>query len=353
MSRSFKIGLFVFVAVMLTTFSFYFWQVAKSPNLQVDKGKSFALLIPTGGTYEGVLDSLQKNDVLRDEMSFRFLAKLLKLPERVKAGRYVIKENANNLEVIQKLRTGNQDAVRLSFNNIRLKSDLIERVGKKFEFGPEGLAQLMNDPVFCQKYNTDTINIVSIFLPNTYDIYWNTKAEKFLDRMYDEYQKFWTPARKEKAKSLGMSQKEVSIMASIVDAETNYAPEMPRIAGVYYNRIKQSMPLQADPTVIFAHRDFSIKRVNNLLSSLNSPYNTYRMLGLPPGPINIPSIEALEAVLNTEPHDYLYFCATVDDDGKITGRHAFAKNYTEHLLNAKMYQQALNRMNIRANASSQ
>ncbi|MCU0340163.1 MAG: endolytic transglycosylase MltG [Spirosomaceae bacterium] len=347
MSRNFKIGLFIFVAVMFTTFSFYFWQVAKSPNVQVDKGKDFALLIPTGGTYETLLDSLKKNDVLRDEMSFRFLAKLLKLPERVKAGRYVIKQNSGNLEVVQKLRSGNQDAVKLSFNNIRLKQDLIERVGKKFEFGPTSLGQLMNDPAVCQKYGFDTTNIVSLFLPNTYEIYWNTKAEKFLDRMHDEYQKFWTPARQEKAKALGMSQKEVAVMASIVDAETNYVEEMPRIAGVYYNRIQQSMPLQADPTVIFAHRDFSIKRVTSRLSALNSPYNTYRVLGLPPGPINIPSTDALEAVLNTEKHDYLYFCVKVDDDGKLKGHHAFAVEYDDHLNNARIYQEALNKMNIR------
>ncbi len=347
MSRNFKIGLFITVSVIITTFVFYFWQVAKTPNFQVGKDKDFALLIPAEGTYESVLDTLKKNDVLNDEMSFRFLAKLLKLPERVKPGRYVLTRAMGNLDAIQKLRNGNQDAVRLTFNNIRLKEDLVLRVGSKFAFGADTLGKLMNDPQVCQKYGFDTTNIVSMFLPNTYEIFWTTKADKFLDRMHDEYQKFWTPARLEKAKALGYSKAEVSVLASIVDAETNRSDEMPRIAGVYLNRIKQSMPLQADPTVIFAWKDFSIKRVTSRLSSLNSPYNTYRVLGLPPGPINIPSTVAIDAVLNAEKHDYLYFCVKIDPDGKLLGYHDFAVTYEDHLNNARIYQEALNKMNIK------
>jgi UPF0755 protein len=347
MSRNFKIGLFITVSVVITTFSFYFWQVAKTPNFQVGKDKDFALLIPSGGTYQGVLDTLKKNDVLNDPMSFRFLAKLLNLPERLKPGRYVLTREMGNLDAIQKLRNGRQDAVRLTFNNIRLKQDLIQRIGSKFAFGVDSLDRLLNDPTVCSKYGFDTTNIVSMFLPDTYEIFWTTKADKFLGRMYDEYQKFWTPARIEKAKALGYSKAEVSVLASIVDAETNRNDEMPRIAGVYLNRIVQSMPLQADPTVIFAWRDFSIKRVTSRLSALNSPYNTYRVLGLPPGPINIPSTVAIDAVLNAEKHNYLYFCVKIDPDGKLMGYHDFAATYEDHLINAKMYQAALNKMNIK------
>ncbi|MEI7581482.1 endolytic transglycosylase MltG [Runella sp.] len=347
MSRSFKIGLFIAVSVIITTFSFYFWQVAKTPNFQVEKDKDFALLIATGGTYEGVLDTLKKNDVLNDPMSFRFLAKLLKLPERLKPGRYVLTRTMGNLDVIQKLRNGKQDAVRLTFNNIRLKQDLIQRIGNKFEFGADSLGKLLDEPQVCEKFGFDTTNVVSMFLPNTYEIYWTTNANKFLGRMYDEYQKFWTPARIEKAKALGYSKAQVSVLASIVDAETNRNDEMPRIAGVYLNRISQSMPLQADPTVIFAWRDFSIKRVTSKLSSLNSPYNTYRVLGLPPGPINVPSTVAIDAVLNAEKHDYLYFCVKIDPDGKLLGYHDFAVTYEDHLNNARIYQAALNKLNIK------
>jgi UPF0755 protein len=347
MSRNFKIGLFIAVSVIITTFSFYFWQVAKTPNFQVGKDKDFSLLIPAGGTYDSVLDTLKKNDVLNDDMSFRFLSKLLKLPERVKPGRYVLTRTMGNLDAIQKLRHGQQDAVRLTFNNIRLKEDLIRRIGGKFAFGADTLKKLLDDPRVCQKYGFDTTNIVSMFLPDTYEIYWTTNTDKFLGRMYDEYQKFWTPSRVEKAKALGYSKAQVSVLASIVDAETNRNDEMPRIAGVYLNRISQSMPLQADPTVIFAWRDFSIKRVTSRFSSLNSPYNTYRVLGLPPGPINIPSTVAINAVLNAEKHDYLYFCVKIDPDGKLLGYHDFAVTYEDHLNNARIYQAALNKMNIK------
>lgn len=347
MSRSFKIGLFITVAVVITTFSFYFWQITKTPNFQQGKDKDFALLIPYGGTYESMMDTLKKNDVLNDELSFRFLSKLLKLPERIKPGRYLLKPTMGNMDAIRKLRNGNQDAVRLTFNNIRLKEDLIKRIGDKFSFGADTLGALLNDPQVCQKYGFDTTNIVSMFLPNTYEIFWTTKADKFLGRMHDEYQKFWTPVRLEKAKALGYSKAEVSVLASIVDAETNRNDEMPRIAGVYLNRIRQSMPLQADPTVIFAWRDFSIKRVTNRYSALNSPYNTYRVLGLPPGPINIPSTVAIDAVLDAEQHNYVYFCVKLDPDGKLLGYHAFAETYEDHLNNARMYQAALNKMNIK------
>ncbi|MEZ4903523.1 MAG: endolytic transglycosylase MltG [Spirosomataceae bacterium] len=171
MSRSFKIGLFITISVIITTFSFYFWQIAKTPNFQQGKDKDFALLIPYGGTFESVMDSLKKNEVLNDEMSFRFLSKLMKLPERIKPGRYLLKPTMGNMDAIQKLRHGNQDAVRLTFNNIRLKEDLVRRVGSKFAFGVDTLAALLNDPQVCQKFGFDTINIVSMFLPNTYQIF--------------------------------------------------------------------------------------------------------------------------------------------------------------------------------------
>ncbi|RDB04476.1 endolytic transglycosylase MltG [Runella aurantiaca] len=347
MSRNLKIGIFITVAVVFTTFTFYFWQMAQTPNFQVSKDKDFALLIPTGATYQSVLDTLKKNEVVNDEISFRFMAKLLKLPERIKPGRYVLRRDMGNLEAIKKLRNGSQDAVRLTFNNIRLKEDLIQRVGSKFEFGPEALGKLLNDPAVCQKFGFDTTNVGSMFLPNTYEIFWTTPVDKFLGRMHDEYQKFWTPARLEKAKALGYTKAEVSVLASIVDAETNRNDEMPRIAGVYLNRIRQSMPLQADPTVIFAWRDFSIKRVTGRFSALNSPYNTYRVLGLPPGPINVPSTVAIDAVLNAEEHNYLYFCVKIDPEGKLLGYHDFAVTYDDHLLNARKYQDALNKMNIK------
>ncbi|KQS33642.1 endolytic transglycosylase MltG [Dyadobacter sp. Leaf189] len=343
MSRNFKVGLFVTVAILATTFSFYFWQIFKTPNLQVDKQASFALLIPEGASYKSVLDTLNKHDVINDHISFRFLAKLLKYPEKVKAGRYVIKPGSNNYEVVKKLVSGNQDAVKLTFNNIRLKEDLIKRIGSRFEFGEANFRKALNDPAVCNKYGLDTLTIVSMFLPNTYEIYWTTGTEKFLDRMHSEYKKYWTDERIAKAKEIGLTPEQVSILASIVEEEqARKVDERPRVAGLYLNRLKAQMPLQADPTIKFALQDFGIKRILNGQLLIKSPYNTYINTGLPPGPIRVADLKSLDAVLNYDKHDYIYMCAKAD----LSGYHAFATNYADHLKNARLYQAELNRLQI-------
>lgn len=343
MSRNLKIGLFLTISILLTTFSFYFWQIIKSPNLQVrENDKTFALLIPRGATFESVMDTLKTRGVLNDELSFRFLAKLMKYPERVKEGRYEIRPRMGNREALVKLRSGSQDAMPVTFNSMRLKSDLIERVGGKFEFGPDALGKLLNSPETCQKYGFDTTTIVCLFLPNTYELFWTVKPEAFLDRMGAEYKKFWTPDRQAKAKALGLSQTQTQVLASIVAAETNKRDEQPRVAGVYLNRLKRGIKLEADPTVIFALRDFGIRRLLNRQLAVDSPYNTYRYAGLPPGPINLPAPATIDAVLNAEQHDYLYFVV----NASFNGYHTFSRTLSEHLANARLYQQALTRMKI-------
>ncbi|QMW06414.1 endolytic transglycosylase MltG [Spirosoma foliorum] len=343
MSRNLKIALFLTVSILLTTFSFYFWQVFRSPNLQVNDGdKTFALLIPRGATFESVMDTLKTHKVINDETSFRFLAKMMKYPELVKEGRYEIKPLMGNREALVKLRSGNQDAMPVTFTSMRQKSDLIQRVGSKFEFGPEALGKLLNDPATCQKFGFDTTTIVCLFLPNTYEMFWTIKPEAFLERMGTEYKKFWTPERQAKAKALGMSQTQVQVLASIVASETNKRDEQPRVAGVYLNRLKRGIKLEADPTVIFALRDFTIRRLLNKQLTVDSPYNTYRYAGLPPGPINLPAPTTIDAVLNAEQHDYLYFVV----DARFNGYHTFSKTLAEHLANARLYQQALTRMKI-------
>lgn len=327
----------------MTTFSFYFWQVYRSPNLLVqDNDKPFALLIPPGATFESVMDTLQKHDVVNDETSFRFLAKLMKYPERVKVGRYEIRPRMGNREALVKLRNGSQDAMDVTFNSMRQKSDLIQRLGSKFAFSSDSLGTLLNDPATCQKFGFDTTTIVCLFLPNTYKMFWTIKPEALLERMSTEYKKFWTPERQEKAKALGMSQTQVQVLASIVAAETNKRDEQPRVAGVYLNRLKQGIKLEADPTVIFALRDFGIRRLLNRQLAVDSPYNTYRYTGLPPGPINLPAPATIDAVLNAEKHDYLFFVV----DARFNGYHTFSKTLAEHMANARLYQQALTRMKI-------
>lgn len=344
MSRNVKIGLFIALAMIITTFTFYFWQIFKTPNLLVNKEESFVLLIPENATFSTVMDTLNKHEVVHDHISFRFLSRLLNYQEDVKPGRYIIPPKSSNKEVIDKLKSGKQDAVKLTFNNIRLKNDLVKRIGPKFAFGEEQLRSALNNPSVAQKYGLDTNTIVSMFLPNTYDIYWTTTTEKFLDRMHSEYKKFWSDERIAKAKEIGISPVEVSILASIVEEEqARKVDERPKVAGLYINRLRANMPLQADPTVKYALQDFGIKRI--LLGHLNidSPYNTYKNTGLPPGPIRIADLKSLEAVLNYEKHDYIYMCAKAD----LSGYHAFSNNYNEHLQNARKYQMELNKLNIR------
>jgi len=210
------------------------------------------------------------------------------------------------------------------------------------EVSEEQFLALLQDSVYIRSFEFEEETILSLFIPNTYEFWWNTSATGLFDRMHEEYQKFWTEERKQKAAALGLSQKEVSTLASIVQAESQKSDERPRIAGVYINRLRMGMPLQADPTLVFAAGDFNIKRVTAKQMAIDSPYNTYKYTGLPPGPINLPDLNSLDAVLNAEKHDYLYFCAKAD----FSGYHSFAVGYNEHLSNARRYQQALNAANI-------
>ncbi|MBD0257459.1 MAG: endolytic transglycosylase MltG [Cytophagales bacterium] len=344
-SRTLLAGILVFFSVLLATFSFYFYQIAQSPNLQVDKEDTY-LLIPTGAGYSTVMDSLKYKKILHDELSFRFLSKLLKYQEAVKPGRYKIRKNMNNREAILMLRAGRQTPVRLTFNNIRLKEELPGRLSRNLEADSTKLRALLTDPAVVAKYGFDTTTITCMFLPNTYELYWNTSSDELLDRMHKEYEKFWTDKRKEQAKAIGFTPVQVSILASIVEAEQGrWADERPRLAGVYINRMtseETDFKLQADPTLVFAHKDFSMRRVLNVHKQFDSPYNTYKYRGLPPGPINLPSPASIDAVLNYEKNDYLYFCAKAD----FSGYHAFAETYDEHLKNARLYQAALNAKKI-------
>jgi UPF0755 protein len=344
MPQSRKIIAIVLVtaSILLSTFSFYIYQVIKSPNLQVNKEATF-LYIPTGAGFQTVLDSLSRNDILHDKTSFALMSKLLKYQENVKPGRYQIEPNMSNREAILMLRAGRQVPVRLTFNNIRLKEELAGRLTRILEADSAQFHQLINNPEVVTRFGFDTTTIMCMFLPDTYEMYWNTDAEELLERMNKEYQAFWTPERQAKAQALNFSPTQVSVLASIVQAETNKNDEKPRVAGVYINRLKINMPLQADPTLVFALRDFTIRRVLKAHMQVDSPYNTYKYPGLPPGPINLPSTASLNAVLDHEKHKYLYFSAKED----FSGYHNFAENFDDHLKNARLYQKALNAANIR------
>jgi UPF0755 protein len=240
------------------------------------------------------------------------------------------------------LRSGRQLPVKVTFNTIRTKEELAEKITANLEVSKEQFLALIQDSVYIRKFGFEEETIMSMFIPNTYEFWWNTGSEALFDRMYKEYQSFWTEERKQKAQALGLTQQEVSTLASIVQAESQKSDERPKIAGVYLNRLRIGMPLQADPTLVFAAGDFTIKRLTAVQMAIDSPYNTYKYAGLPPGPINLPDINSLNAVLDAESHKYLYFCAKED----FSGYHAFAVNYNDHMTNARRYQRALNAANI-------
>ncbi|MBP6386134.1 MAG: endolytic transglycosylase MltG [Pseudarcicella sp.] len=330
---------FAFLSAM---FSYYIWQIAKTPNFETKEKKEFVLYIHENSNFEAVWDTLSANKVIRDELSFKFLAKILKYKDHVKPGRYVLTAEMGNYEAIQKLKLGEQDPVKLTFNNVRLKKDLIKKIGHKFEFDSTEFAILLDSEAIAKKYGFTKETIMCMFLPNTYKVMWNTKPEKLFERMKQEYDIFWTEERRKKAAAIGLDPIKAQIMASIVEGETKKIDEKPRVAGVYMNRYNKGMLLQADPTVVFAAQDFSIRRVSLELTHLDSPYNTYKYVGLPPGPINLPDLTSIEAVLDYEKHNYLFFCAKED----FSGYHNFAATYSEHMNNAKTYQAALNSRKI-------
>jgi len=340
-NKKFFVALMVFASVFFSTFSLYVYQMINTPNVLVDREDKF-LYIADGATFKNVQDSLFKGDYVGNLVAFSVLAKFMKYDQNIKPGRYLLKKNMSNREAILLLRSGKQVPVSVTFNNVRLKDELSEKITRQLEIDSATFGNVLNDTSLIQKYGFNLYTIPAMFIPNTYEVYWNIGAKKLLERFHWEYQQFWNAERLGKAREIGLSPIEISILASIVQAETTKMDEAPRIAGVYINRLKRNIPLQADPTLVFALGDFSIKRVIKEYFKIDSPYNTYKYAGLPPGPINVPSIAALDAVLNYEKHSYLYFCA--DED--FSGYHNFAKSLKQHLNNARRYQNALNKARI-------
>lgn len=323
-------------------FGFKYYNSLFKSNVSIDGDGSYYLYIPTGSSFEVLVDSLKSAKVLISEESFIDVAKLKKL-DTAKPGRYRIQNGMTNRALVNMLAAGNQAPVRLTLaGNIRTKEKLAEIVSRYIE--PDSLLLLaaFNDNKFLEQFGVNSNTMLGICILNTYEFYWNTSADGFVSRMYKEYERFWTDERKEKLAQTSLSQMDVITLASIVAEETIKADEMPKVAGVYLNRLKKGMLLQADPTVKYAVGDFSIRRVLNKHTEYDSPYNTYKYTGLPPGPICIPSTVAIDAVLNAEKHDYYYFCAKAD----FSGYHAFAKTLAQHNQNAKAYQQALNKEKI-------
>lgn len=337
--RKFIVALVVIIVIALAGTCVFYYLRYYGPNVT---DKKEYLYIRTGSTFEDVYKTVCDEGIVKDTTTFHWAAINMDYKTHVLPGRYRLHPGMSNRKLLNLLISGEQTPVSLSFTNIRKKEQFAGFVAKKLEPDSTSLIHLLDSTSFLQQYSLNKDDVYVIFLPNTYQLYWNTTPEKFFKKMYGSYQRFWTTERKQKAAELNLSPAQVSILASIVDAEALHDDEMPTIAGLYLNRLKKGMKLESDPTVIFAKNDFTIHRVLNRDLAFESPYNTYLHTGLPPGPVMMPSENAINAVLDYIPSNYLYMCAKAD----FSGYHAFASNVEQHHANAKKYQEALNARHI-------
>lgn len=330
------LGLVIMVLVVYKLYSRVF-----VPNVMLETAHEL-FYIPTGSDFRYVADGLEESGIIEDRKSFDWVAAKKGYDQRVKPGRYKIRNGLSNNELVNMLRSGNQDPVMVVFNNVRSLNDLSGKVAQYLETDSLQLAAYLSDSELPSRYGFADATFTSMFIPETYEFFWTTSPEAFAERMKQEYEDFWDGERDRKAKRLDMTRSEVVTLASIVDEETLYDDENSRVAGLYMNRLEQGIPLQADPTLKFALGDFARQRILNEDKEIDSPYNTYKFKGLPPGPISIPSVAAIDGVLDFEKHRYLYMCAKAD----FSGYHAFARDYNQHLRNARAYQKELNKRRI-------
>jgi UPF0755 protein len=329
--------LFILVfSIMLSSFTFYFYQVIYTSNILVDRDDRI-IIIPADVTYKSLQKQLVDGGYVNDLISFGFMSRIMKYDENIKPGRYVLRRNMSNLDAVRMLRAGIQEPVNITFNNVRLIDELASRITRNIALTEKQFNEALEEFIKDNSYGFNHENIIAMFLPDTYEVFYNISGTELINRMYYEYNKFWNEERLAKASEIGFSPLEVAVLASIVQAETKKDEEAVIIAGLYINRIKKGMLLQADPTLVFALGDFSIKRVLNEHKEIDSPYNTYKYKGLPPGPINMPRVFIIDAVLNYTPSNYIFMCAKED----FSGYHYFTHSYEQHLRNANLYQRAL------------
>lgn len=332
---------FSFVGIIILLCMLLIYRMLFGLNLKTE-GKKIILYIPEGSTYSQALDTVKAHFTIPDPKAFNWIAEKKNYPALVKPGRYIIGTEMSYPGLINLLRAGRQTPVNVTFNNIRTLNDLAGKVGKQIDADSVHIINFLSDPDNYSKDGFTKETVISVFIPNTYQLFWNTDAEGFYSRMLREYNKFWNEERQAKAKTKNLSQIQVSILASIIDDEVVKPDEKPRIAGVYLNRLKRGIPLQACPTIKFALDDWTITRVLKAYLEVDSPYNTYKHNGFPPGPIGCASIEGIDAVLDAQKHDYLYFAAKAD----FSGYHNFSRTLSEHNRYAAEYQRELNKRKI-------
>lgn len=316
---------------------FYFFAAMSTQD------KAASIFIDKDDNMDSVMCKLEPITSSSSRTGFKIVARFLDYQDGIKPGMYKLGTSTGAFSFVRKLRNGQQDFLMLTIPTARTMEELARKLDGKILADSADYMAVFTDSAKVASYGFSKETLPAMFIPETYDFFWTDSAEKILSRMEKEYQKFWTDERKSKAKAIGLTPIEVSIMASIVDSETNVKEDKPVVAGVYLNRIKKGMKLQADPTVKFAVGDFTLRRILNKHLAVDNPYNTYKYEGLPPGPICIPSKDGMEAVLNAQKHDYIFFCASP----KFDGSHIFAKTNEEHMKNARAYQDALNKRNIK------
>ncbi len=325
----------IIFSTVLTTCSVYIYQMLYSPNFLINSDEKF-IVINEKTEFNELIKSLERDTIINDILSFSVLSKIMEYQENIREGAYKVKTNMSNYDMIKMLRSGNQTPINITFSYARKMDDLADKLTKKLKMSKDDLLNYIYDNI--EDYNDfNKSDIISIFLPDTYEVYWNISPKNLTQKIYSEYKKFWNDERLKKLDLINLDKKEAIVLASIVASESRMLDEADKIAGVYINRLNSNMRLQADPTLVFAANDYTIRRVLNKHKRIKSPYNTYIHKGLPPGPIRLVSKNYIDAVLNYEKHEYIYMCAKED----FSGYHAFATNLTDHNINAKKFQIAL------------
>lgn len=331
---------YIIGGILATSLIVFIWLLATLflSNVKIKEAKAF--YIYDNYTLDSIANKLHSEQLISKEGSFRTAAGLMGLNDKnIRVGRYKIEPGFGNFTLVRMFKNGLQTPVKITLNNIRTIEELAGKLGSYLKSDSTTFMHLFRDTTFLSKHSLDSETVMTAFLPDTYEMYWDTKPDEVFEKFLNVTNKFWNKQRLAKADSLQLTPQQVYTLASIVEKETNKVDERPDVAGVYLNRFHQNMPLQADPTVVFANNDFTIKRVTGKHTAIDSPYNTYKYTGLPPGPICMPEKSSIDAVLNATNHDYMFFCAKPD----LSGYHSFAVTFQQHVQNAKAYRDFLDK----------
>ena len=339
--RTFIRRVMALFVILLLAAGFWAYRMVLASNFSIKE--TTYVYVHSQKNFNDLCNQLKDSASCKSLASFKQLAYLIGYPDKMKTGRYAIEPGTGNLRLLKNLIGGLQSPIRITFNNIRLRTDLAQRLDDQLMVTKDELLTRFADSTYCAELGFTTETIQCMFIPNTYELYWDITPDNFMKRMQKEYKAFWTADRLAKAAKIGITPVQVSVLASIVEEETAKADEMGMVAGLYLNRLQINMPLQADPTVKYAVGDVTLKRIMFEHLQVESPYNTYKHTGLPPGPIRVPSIKGINAVLNHDQHNYIYMCAKED----FSGRHNFASTLAEHAKNANRYRAELNRRQIK------